>query len=117
MKRVITLLFVAFIALSALAQDRKLTVAEAVFHAVQDPSSEMGYRLLSPETLDNLQWIEGTDLYLYSKGDTYEIFNPKVKKWALLAVSSQWGLSGCKATCETAVRCLLSPISIKRKWF
>ena len=80
MKRVITSLFVAFITLSALAQDRKLTVAEAVFHAVQDPSSEMGYRLLSPETLDNLQWIEGTDLYLYSKGDTYEIFNPKGEK-------------------------------------
>lgn len=77
MKRITLFLLGTFFSLSALAQNRKLSVAESVFYAVQDPSNPMGYRYLFPETLENLRWLKDSDVYLYAKDGKYLIFNPK----------------------------------------
>ena len=77
MKRITLFLLGTFFSLSALAQNRKLSVAESVFYAVQDPSNPMGYRYLFPETLENLRWLKDSDVFLYVKDGKYLIFNPK----------------------------------------
>ena len=77
MKRITLFLLGTFFSLSAIAQNRKLSVAESVFYAVQDPSNLMGYRYLFPETLENLRWLKDSDVYLYTKNGKYLIFNPK----------------------------------------
>jgi len=77
MKRITLFLLGTFFSLSALAQNRKLSVAESVFYAVQDPSNPMGYRYLFPETLESLRWFKDSDVYLYAKDGNYLIFNPK----------------------------------------
>ncbi|WP_448822424.1 DPP IV N-terminal domain-containing protein [Capnocytophaga sp.] len=77
MKRITLFLLGIFFSLSAIAQNRKLSVAESVFYAVQDPSNPMGYRYLFPETLESLRWFKDSDVYLYAKDGNYLIFNPK----------------------------------------
>ena len=77
MKRITLFLLGTFFSLSAIAQNRKLSVAESVFYAVQDPSNPMGYRYLFPETLENLRWLKDSDVYLYTKNGKYLILNPK----------------------------------------
>ena len=62
------------------AQNRPLSVAEAIYYAVRDDSQPMGYRSLSPETLRYLQWVNGTQHYLYASDTAYEVFDVQGKK-------------------------------------
>lgn len=80
MKKIITSLCVAFATLSVVAQNRQLSTLEAAYQAIQDPSSPIGYRLLTPENLQELQWIQDTNQYLYNHDDVYEIFNAQGEK-------------------------------------
>ena len=80
MKKIITSLCVAFATLSVVAQNRQLSTLEAAYQAIQDPSSPIGYRLLTPENLQELQWIQDTNQYLYNHDDVYEIFNTQGEK-------------------------------------
>ena len=80
MKRIIMTVWVALVTLSALAQERKLTIEEAVFYAVQDASQPRGYVPLYPEGLQGLQWVKGADLYLYQSEGVYGLYNLKGEK-------------------------------------
>ena len=62
------------------AQNRPLSVAETIYYAVRDDSQPMGYRSLSPETLRYLQWVNGTQHYLYASDTAYEVFDMQGKK-------------------------------------
>ena len=62
------------------AQNRPLSVAETIYYAVRDDSQPMGYRSLSPETLRYLQWVNGTQHYLYASDTAYEVFDVQGKK-------------------------------------
>lgn len=62
------------------AQNRPLSVAEAIYYAVRDDSQPMGYRSLLPETLRYLQWVNGTQHYLYASDTAYEVFDVQGKK-------------------------------------
>ena len=80
MKRIIMTVWVALVTLSALAQERKLTIEEAVFYAAQDASQPRGYVPLYPEGLQGLQWVKGADLYLYQSEGVYGLYNLKGEK-------------------------------------
>lgn len=84
MKRIITCVGVALLTLSALAQERRLTIDEAVYYAAEDASQPRGYKLLYPEGLRNLQWVKGTDRYLYKTDGIYELYNLKGEKVAAI---------------------------------
>ena len=64
----------------SVAQDRKLTIGNAVYHAFVDENNPNEYRSLDPENLADLQWVTGTNQYIISKNNTYELYEPQGKK-------------------------------------
>ena len=79
MKKIIISLSVLLCTMSV-AQDRKLTIGNAVYHAFIDENNPNEYRSLNPENLADLQWVTGTNQYIISKNNTYELYEPQGKK-------------------------------------
>ncbi len=60
---------------TAAGQAHRLTVTDAAYQAFADPNSPNGVRFLEPESLQDLQWVEGTDHFIYNKLDSYVVCN------------------------------------------
>mgnify|MGYP000882565559 FL=1 len=78
MKKIIISLSVLLCTMSV-AQDRKLTIGNAVYHAFIDENNPNEYRSLNPENLADLQWVTGTNQYIISKDNAYELYEPQGK--------------------------------------
>ncbi|MDO5104344.1 DPP IV N-terminal domain-containing protein [Capnocytophaga sp.] len=61
-------------------QEKKISIQDAVFGYYADPSTEQGYKLLYPENLYGLQWIDNTHQYVYSNRSSFEIFSADGQK-------------------------------------
>ncbi len=62
------------------AQQRPISIAEAVYYAAHDETAPRGYRPLYPEGYRKLQWVKGTQQYLYSNEEGTHLFNLKGEK-------------------------------------
>ncbi len=79
MKKYLLFLFV-IASFGAFAQEKKISIENAVFGYYDDPNSEYGYKSLYPENLYGLQWIDNTHHYIYNNQSTFEIFSADGQK-------------------------------------
>ena len=64
MKKVIGFLLILFVSTQLVAQEKHLNIEDAVLGY---------YKGLYPKDLTQLQWIKGTDTYIYREADKYVI--------------------------------------------
>lgn len=95
MKKVFLYVFVFSCAI-AFAQDRKISVREAVFGYFEDPSNPKGYHLLYSETKDDLRWITNTQNYLYNTHSSFEVYSADNQPVMIIDGSKMASLYGIK---------------------
>ncbi|GET46136.1 S9 family peptidase [Capnocytophaga felis] len=79
MKKHLSLLL-ALTSLIVLGQEKKISIQDAVYGYVIDNNSPEGYSLLYPEDYNSLQWINGTNNYIYNNGSSFEIVSANGQK-------------------------------------
>ncbi|MFK8282269.1 S9 family peptidase [Capnocytophaga cynodegmi] len=79
MKKYLSILFV-LTSLIILGQGKKISIQDAVYGYINDSDSPQGYSLLYPENYNSLQWIEGTNNYIYNNGLSFEIVSAMGQK-------------------------------------